>query len=94
MRIIVLLAALLASLALTAGPAGGHRHPSQLPRGTVWVTDKNPTAGTVAAFDARSGELRGLIPVGVSPIGIVAPRGVRGQRRQNAPGTWIVAMGR
>ena len=26
--------------------------------------------------------------------GIVAPRGVRGQRRQNAPGTWIVAMGR
>ena len=26
--------------------------------------------------------------------GIVAPRGVRGQRRQNSPGTWIIAMGR
>src|SRR5206468_4345262 len=26
--------------------------------------------------------------------GIVAPRGVHGQRRQNASGTWIVAMGR
>jgi YVTN family beta-propeller protein len=75
MRIIALSAALLASLALAAGPAGAHRHEGQLPRGTVWVTDKNPTAGTVAAFDARSGELRGLIPVGVSPIGIVAPRG-------------------
>jgi YVTN family beta-propeller protein len=74
MRIIALLAALLASLALAAGPAGAKTHPTQLPRGTVWVTDKNPTAGTVAAFDARSGELRGLIPVGLSPIGIVAPR--------------------
>jgi YVTN family beta-propeller protein len=75
MRSIALLAALVASLALAARPAGAHQHPSQLPRGTVWVTDKNPSAGTVAAFDARSGELRGLVPVGLSPIGIVAPRG-------------------
>jgi YVTN family beta-propeller protein len=75
MRIIAPLATLLASLALAAVPAHAHRHPSRLPRGTVWVTDKNPTAGTVAAFDARTGELRGTIPVGLSPIGIVAPHG-------------------
>jgi YVTN family beta-propeller protein len=74
MRSIVLLAALLASLALAASPAAAHRHPAQLPRGTVWVTDKNPT-GTVAAFDAHSGELRGIVAVGSTPIGIVAPRG-------------------
>ena len=74
MRSIALLAALLASLALAASPAGAHRHPTHLPRGTVWVTDKNP-AGTVAAFDARSGELRGIVAVGSIPIGIVAPRG-------------------
>ena len=55
MRSIALLAGLLASLALAASPAGAHRHPVHLPRGTVWVTDKNPT-GSVAAFDARSGE--------------------------------------
>src|SRR3954451_6989998 len=75
MRIIALSAALWASLALAAGPAGAHKQPGQLPRGTVWVTDKNPTARSVAAFDARTGELRGLVPVGLSPIGIVAPRG-------------------
>src|SRR4051812_11119130 len=75
MRRIAPLAALLASFAPAGGPAGAHKHPGQLPRGTVWVTDKNPTAGTVAAFDARSGDLRGIVAVGLSPIGIVAPRG-------------------
>jgi YVTN family beta-propeller protein len=74
MRNIALLAALLVSLAVAASPAVAHRHPTHLPRGTVWVTDKNP-AGTVAAFDARSGELRGIVAVGSTPIGIVAPRG-------------------
>jgi YVTN family beta-propeller protein len=74
MRTIALLAALLASLVLAASPAAGHGHPGHLPRGTVWVTDKNPI-GTVAAFDSRSGELQGIVSVGSTPIGIVAPRG-------------------
>lgn len=39
--------------------------------GTVWVT--NRTFGNVAAFDADSGTVLAIIPVGANPIGIISP---------------------
>lgn len=41
--------------------------------GTVWVT--NRSLNNVAAFDASTGEVLATIPVGLAPIGIVAPQG-------------------
>lgn len=57
------------SSTLAAGPA------PQLPRGTIWVTERTPSNSTVAAIDAATGESRGITPVGRNPIGITAPRG-------------------
>jgi DNA-binding beta-propeller fold protein YncE len=51
--------------------------PGNIPSGTIWVTER--TVGgqsTVAAIDSRTGESRGITPVGDAPIGITAPRGV------------------
>jgi YVTN family beta-propeller protein len=40
--------------------------------GTVWAANK--TLNDVAVFDASTGEVIAAIPVGVMPIGIIAPR--------------------
>jgi len=39
--------------------------------GTVWVT--NRTFGNIAAFDAATGNVLAIIPVGTNPIGVVSP---------------------
>lgn len=39
--------------------------------GTVWVT--NRTFGSIAAFDAESGNVLAIVQVGLNPIGIVSP---------------------
>lgn len=41
--------------------------------GTLWVTNKS--LNDVTAFDASTGDVLATIPVGVMPIGIIAPRG-------------------
>ncbi len=43
--------------------------------GRVWVTERTPGASTVAAFDAATGELLGITPVGSAPIGVTEPKG-------------------
>lgn len=50
--------------------------PSQVPGGTIWVTERT-TGGlsTVAAIDSRTGEQRGITSVGDNPIGITQPNG-------------------
>jgi len=73
-RIISLLTAafLVATLALGTASAS----PVQVPSGTIWVTER--TVGglsTVAAIDSRTGEKRGITPVGDNPIGITHPNG-------------------
>jgi DNA-binding beta-propeller fold protein YncE len=63
---------LVATLVLgTAGAA-----PSQVPSGTIWVTER--TVGglsTVAAIDSATGASRGITSVGDNPIGITQPNG-------------------
>jgi DNA-binding beta-propeller fold protein YncE len=65
-------AILVASLVLgTAGAA-----PSNVPSGTIWVTER--TVGglsTVAAIDSATGASRGYVSVGDNPIGITLPNG-------------------
>jgi DNA-binding beta-propeller fold protein YncE len=51
-------------------------HPRGVPGGTIWVTERSvPGQSTVAAIDSRTGESRGIVPVGDLPIGITVPRG-------------------
>jgi YVTN family beta-propeller protein len=74
MRKLALVAALLSAVSTGAAIAafqGVHGV-----KGTLWVTDKN-LVGTVAAFDAATGALRGIVPVGRTPIGVTVPRGSR-----------------
>ena len=52
------------------------------PPGTVWVT--NQTLNTVAAYEARTGELLRTVNVGARPIGVVAPPGSRRASRRSA----------
>jgi YVTN family beta-propeller protein len=66
-------AAALAAL-LVLGTASAS--PSPVPGGTIWVTERTPGGlSTVAAIDSRTGESRGITPVGDAPIGITQPNG-------------------
>jgi DNA-binding beta-propeller fold protein YncE len=50
--------------------------PSQVPSGTIWVTERTPGGlSTVAAIDSKTGESRGITSVGDAPIGITKPNG-------------------
>jgi DNA-binding beta-propeller fold protein YncE len=50
--------------------------PSEVPRGTIWVTERTPNGlSTVAAIDSRTGQSRGYTSVGDAPIGITQPNG-------------------
>lgn len=65
-------AALVALLVLGTASASS----SQVPGGTIWVTERTPGGlSTVAAIDSRTGESRGITPVGDAPIGITKPNG-------------------
>ena len=70
MLVVVLVGTLAVSLGI--GSAGAD---NGLPSagGTLWVT--NQSTNTVAVYDAGTGAVLGLIPVGVKPIGVVAPHG-------------------
>ncbi len=51
-------------------------HPAGLPgaNGTLWVTNAN--TNDVTAFDAATGDVIATIPVGLKPIGVIAPSGL------------------
>jgi YVTN family beta-propeller protein len=67
-------AALVALLVLGTASASS----SKVPGGTIWVTERTPGGlSTVAAIDSRTGESRGIAPVGDAPIGITQPNGTR-----------------
>lgn len=73
-RIVVALLTALGTLAVAGTVNGASPHGLPGASGTLWVTDKN-VAGTTAVYDAGTGELRKLIAVGRSPIGVTAPHG-------------------
>jgi DNA-binding beta-propeller fold protein YncE len=44
-------------------------------RGTVWAVERFDTGpNTLAAFDAATGDVEGVVTIGKRPIGVVAPR--------------------
>src|ERR671937_2209990 len=77
MRRLALLSTLCAVVLVTAAAAatgGASRH---LPvSGTVWAVERfDGGQNTLAAFDASTGDVLGVVPVGRRPIGVTAPHG-------------------
>jgi DNA-binding beta-propeller fold protein YncE len=70
----VLVAGVLASVGTVAGAGGGHE---RLPTsGTVWAVERfDGGQNTLAAFDAATGNVLGVVPIGRRPIGVTAPHG-------------------
>ena len=64
-------AGLIAAAALAA-----RTHDAPCPaRGTVWAVERFDTGpNTLAAFDAATGDVKGVVTIGKRPIGVVAPR--------------------
>ena len=61
----------LAAVALSARPDG-----IAGASGTVWAVERfDGGTNTLAAFDAATGQVLGVVPVGRRPIGVVAPHG-------------------
>jgi YVTN family beta-propeller protein len=71
MRKLPLLLAMLAGL-VPALAGATHQPRLDAVRGTVWVTDR--LLNRVGAFDAATGLNEANIPVGLNPIGVVAPK--------------------
>jgi DNA-binding beta-propeller fold protein YncE len=67
-------AVLLATAVAAAGTGGGSR---SLPTsGTVWAVERfDGGQNTLAAFDAATGEVLAVVPIGRRPIGVTAPHG-------------------
>jgi hypothetical protein len=77
MRKLALVATLLL-LPLALAAAALSARPEAIPgaSGTVWAVERlDGGTNTLAAFDASTGEVLGVVPVGRRPIGVVAPRG-------------------
>ena len=56
-----------------AGAGGGKRLPTS---GTVWAVERfDGGQNTLAAFDAATGDVLGVVPIGRRPIGVTAPHG-------------------
>jgi DNA-binding beta-propeller fold protein YncE len=70
LSVLLLVPLALAAIALSAEP---YAIPGA--SGTVWVTERTPTASSVAAFDAATGQVLGDTPVGSTPIGVTVPHG-------------------
>ena len=77
MRRLALLLLLCAVVLGTAAAASGRERTQRLPiSGTVWAVERfDGGQNTLAAFDASTGEVLGVVPVGRRPIGVTAPRG-------------------
>jgi DNA-binding beta-propeller fold protein YncE len=77
MRRLALLLLLCAIVLGTAAAAAGRESASRLPTsGTVWAVERfDGGQNTVAAFDASTGDVLGVVPIGRRPIGVTAPHG-------------------
>lgn len=77
MRKLALLALLLGALATVGTVAGASKAKKEIPvSGTVWAVERfDGGPNTLAAFDASTGDVLGVFPVGRRPIGVTAPHG-------------------
>jgi len=77
MRKLAMLALLIGALATLGAVAGASSARKQIPvSGTVWAVERfDGGPNTLAAFDASTGDVLGVVPVGRRPIGVTAPHG-------------------
>src|SRR5690242_10922904 len=77
MRRLALLALLFGALATVGSVAGASKVKKEIPvSGTVWAVERfDGGPNTLAAFDASTGDVLGVVPVGRRPIGVTAPHG-------------------
>jgi len=77
MRKLALLALLICAVAAIGSVAGATGARKQIPvSGTVWAVERfDGGPNTLAAFDASTGDVLGVWPVGRRPIGVTAPHG-------------------
>src|ERR671930_24549 len=77
MRRLALLLLLCAIVLGTAAAAAGRQSGTRLPTsGTVWAVERfDGGQNTLAAFDASTGDVLGVVPIGRRPIGVTAPHG-------------------
>src|SRR6478672_2491773 len=77
MRKLAMLALLIGALATLSAVAGASSARKQIPvSGTVWAVERfEGGPNTLAAFDASTGDVLGVVPVGRRPIGVTAPHG-------------------
>jgi DNA-binding beta-propeller fold protein YncE len=77
MRRLALLLTLGAVVLATAAAAGTGSGSQRLPTsGTVWAVERfDGGQNTLAAFDASTGDVFGVVPIGRRPIGVTAPHG-------------------
>jgi YVTN family beta-propeller protein len=77
MRRIALLSIAVAVTVVVASSSPAKRAPrSATAGGTVWAVERfDLGVNTLAGFDARTGRVLGVVPIGRRPIGVVAPKG-------------------
>src|SRR6266516_3004154 len=77
MRRLAMLAVLIGALATLGAVAGASNARKQIPvSGTVWAVERfDGGPNTLAAFDASTGDVLSVVPVGRRPIGVTAPHG-------------------
>jgi YVTN family beta-propeller protein len=79
MRKLALLTVVLASAIAVAGGVASSSPGSRTlgsAGGTVWAVERfDAGTNTLAGFDARTGRVLGVVPIGKRPIGVTAPRG-------------------
>jgi YVTN family beta-propeller protein len=75
-RLALLSIALAAAVAVGAASSSGGRPVVPGASGTVWAVERfDGGVNTLAAFDAKTGDVLGVVPVGRRPIGVTAPHG-------------------
>jgi YVTN family beta-propeller protein len=72
----VSLAAVVAVSGAVVGASSGSHSSAPRANGTVWAVERfDGGTNTLAAFDAASGDVLGVVPIGRRPIGVTAPHG-------------------
>jgi len=74
--LVVSLAAAVAVSGAVVGASSGSHSSAPRANGTVWAVERfDGGTNTLAAFDAASGGVLGVVPIGRRPIGVTAPHG-------------------
>ena len=76
MHKVVVICILLASALAVVGSSPGGKPVIPGASGTVWAVERfDGGVNTLAGFDAKTGDVLGVVPIGRRPIGVTAPHG-------------------